>query len=289
MYRVKTVLQSLAGVAVTAMRIIRHPAVLKRNEVPKPVQKKILILGNGPSLRTFLEHKEAHLKDADVFAVNKFCLSDEYASIKPQNYVLVDSDFFLEDTDSSILAMKKSVIEKFETGTNWNMNLFLPNSETSHAFALALEKKNSFIKVYFFNMITIEGPESFKNFMFDKGIGMPFVGNVLIAANMLAIQMGYKRIELYGAEQSIHVQAYVNEEGYVTIGYSYFSGKNDEYIYDYAEAHGERQKYHEYMEHWVNTFKAYHAVASYAKSKNCKIINMTKESYIDAFEKIKHE
>ena len=44
---------------------------------------------------------------------------------------------------------------------------------------------------------------------------------------------------------------------------------------------------HQYLAHWVDTFKAYHQINAYALSRNVKIINATPVSNVDAFEREK--
>ncbi len=285
-YKLKMTLQALGAIVVSLLRIARNPACLKPNAMPSIDQKSIMILGNGPSLKDVLENEQEKLKASDVFAVNKFCLSEAYLTVKPLYYVIIDPDFFLKSKDESLMQMQKDVQQKFEKETTWDMNLFLPQSKISKVYAENIEYINPKIKVYFFNTLTIEGAELFRHKFYNAGIGMPFVGNVLIAANMLAINMGYVNIELYGAEHSIHTQAYVNEKNQVALEYEYFDGSSAEFVFWDDLDPTRPQKYHEFLTHWTRTFSAYHKVQFFAKYKKCHILNMTKDSYIDAFQRV---
>ena len=284
-YKIKILLKDVANIFISLLRIIRNPIALRKNILPINNKNTMLILGNGPSLKEFLETDREDTLDSDIFAVNKFCLSEAYTQVKPTHYILVDSDFFFDDTDSAILEMKKNVLSKFEHETDWDMNLFLPRNDKSQIIAQQIMQHNSKIKVFYFNAYTIDGPSFFRNYMYKRGVGMPFVGNVLVSANILSINMNYKNIKIFGAEQSIHLQGRVNQNNEVVVGYTYFNGHNSDVVLKNDLDPSKPQTYHEFLTHWRDTFASYHLVESYAQYRKCKIINMTEDSYIDAFEK----
>ena len=270
---------------ITLLRIARNPGCLKSNALPKPLNDTIMILGNGPSLKEVLEEQKEKLQSCDLFAVNKFCLSEAYAMVRPLHYIIVDLDFFQDTEDVNLMKMKEDVKRRFKEDTHWKMNLFLPRSDTGKNYAEQLRRNNANISIYFFNILTIAGPDSFRNKLYENGVGMPFVGNVLIAAIMNAINMGYKKIELYGAEHSIHTQAYINDKNQVALEYSYFDGSSAEFVFWDDIDPSKPQTYHQFLTHWTDTFKAYHEIEGYASYKGDKIINCTENSYIDAFER----
>jgi len=284
--KIKNTLSAFEGTIVSLIRILRNPETLKQNELPKIKHKTIRILGNGPSLNDVLESiVEEKTRDYDLIAVNKFCLSTEYEKVKPTHYIVVDPDFFSKHEEESLRQMQQNVQRVFEQETTWRMNLFVPRNEASLTYAEYLRKTNPHIQIYFFNTLTIEGPELLAHKLYSSGVGMPFVGNVLVAANILAINMGYKKIELYGAEQSIHIQAYVNAQNQVCVEYDYFDGSKIEAVFWDDLDPTKPQKYHQFLTHWTDTFKSYHLINAYAESKECRVINMTENSYIDAFER----
>ena len=267
------------------LRIVRNPSVLKTNVLPNAEKNTIKILGNGPSLKDVIAESKQDLKESDLFAVNKFCLSQAYGQLKPTHYIMADPDFFADEGSDEIKKMKEEVRQSFEEKTDWKMNIFVPNSAVAKAYGDKLVQKNPNVSMYYFSPLSIDGPQWFRHWCYERGVGMPFVGNVIVAANILAINMGYAQIELYGAEHSIHTQAYVNDDNQVALEYKYFDGSSAEFVFWDDLDPTKPQKYHQFLTHWTDTFKSYHAIASYAKSRHCKIVNMTKESYIDAFER----
>jgi hypothetical protein len=62
--------------------------------------KKLVLLGNGPSLTSVLNEwkSNGNLNDADVLAVNYFCLDKTLIEIQPKYYVLSDPQFFDKDS-----------------------------------------------------------------------------------------------------------------------------------------------------------------------------------------------
>ena len=281
--KIKKIFNEFFGMSITLIRIVRNANVLKKNKLPKNGNSEIYILGNGPSLTEFLSNDFTSYMNVDFFAVNKFCLSEAYQKIKPKYYVFADPSFFKDTKDESILLMQKNVMKKLVDETDWEMNLFIPIQKDKQSIEAKLTNSN--LKIFYYSPLTVEGPDSVKHMLFDRGIGMPFVGNVLIASLILSIRMGYKKINIVGAEQSIHVQAYVNKTNQVCVEYDYFDGSKIEAVFWDDLDPTKPQKYHEFLRHWTDTFKSYHEVESFAKYKNCKIANMTNNSYIDAFER----
>ena len=61
------------------------------------LKNKLLILGNGPSIKESLDSIIESKEEFEVLAVNKFAISDEFHLIKPRFYFLLDGDFFQFD------------------------------------------------------------------------------------------------------------------------------------------------------------------------------------------------
>ena len=61
-----------------------------------PDSGELFILANGPSLREELDLHAELLAGKSLMCVNQFALSEDYAKIRPQHYVLLDIGFFVE-------------------------------------------------------------------------------------------------------------------------------------------------------------------------------------------------
>ena len=84
------------------------------------------ILGNGPSLNQALADNLGFLKETDIYCVNLFALSTVYASLKPQNYVLLDPAFFMFNEQNDSRQDIKNSFDAIIQQTNWSMRLFVP-------------------------------------------------------------------------------------------------------------------------------------------------------------------
>ncbi|MFW5726411.1 MAG: hypothetical protein ACOCW4_00955, partial [bacterium] len=56
--------------------------------------RECVLLGNGPSLKDFLDNHLDFLQDKAVFAVNNFVRTDAFPKVKPQYYVIVAPDYW---------------------------------------------------------------------------------------------------------------------------------------------------------------------------------------------------
>ena len=63
-------------------------------KIPAPQRAVCAILGNGPSLRQSLENDLDFIRNAELYCVNNFASSPEYALLQPMNYALLDPAFF---------------------------------------------------------------------------------------------------------------------------------------------------------------------------------------------------
>ena len=97
---------------------INYSSLTKKN-------KKALIFGNGPSLNAFL-NQTVKLYNADLFVCNAFAITNNYETLKPENYVLLDPLYF--DFDNKYVKERiNNVIETWDaiiSKTTWRINLY---------------------------------------------------------------------------------------------------------------------------------------------------------------------
>ena len=107
---------------------------------------------------------------------------------------------------------------------------------------------------------------------------MPRPQNISNAAIFCAINSGYKKIYLYGVEHSwlksfdvdpVNHKIYANDSHYY----------KNEYIRYYK-----RGEYCRVLRNQYLTFKSHFMLRDYADSENIKIVNKTKNSFIEAYE-----
>lgn len=244
--------------------------------------QSVSILGNGPSMKDLLHRNVGLLKYSDLVVVNYFANSDGFFFLRPKYYILLDPSFFVKEYGvSSEINAKSNEPLKTKLKDNlklvdWEMILFVPYTSTSKK-AINDFVDNPKIKVEFFYATQINGFECFQNWMYARNQGLPSSKNVLIPAIMLMLNVGYKKIYLYGAEFSWTKTMDVDIDN----GMMFF---NDKHYYSKEEIrYFNKGGYKWWLDSIVKMLDATERVAKYAEKINAVVINRTKGSFIDAF------
>ena len=247
-----------------------------RNHVKYVKSSNVLyVFANGPSLNDDI--KKIDFSKGVFSVVNNFYVSPYFKIIKPQYYIVADPLFFLQNEDVM------NVIKDVE----WEMTLMVPYSMWKRVEILRNIPNNN-VKVIPYHTINYKGFECFRNLLYRKGLSMPKVQNVLVASIFIGINMGYKDIRLFGVDHSWTQTLGVNSMNQVCAV--------DHHFYDTGEVRyspylknpntGEMYYLHELLRYFAQMFESYHLLRKYADYRGCRIINCTKDSFIDAFERI---
>jgi hypothetical protein len=251
---------------------------------PTPQHDTCLILGNGPSLKDSLEKYPEYFQSHDLICVNHFAVSPHYTTLKPRTFVIIDPNFW-----TSRKKVITDALDALKANTAWPINLIVPYSaRNTNNLNDILE--NKFITVRFMNYVVFKGFPSISHFFFRKNLATLQSRNVLIGAVFLGINMGYKRLEIFGADHSWHELVHVNDQNVVMVRMIHFYDDEEKITYlpfgkglEIPDVH----RIDESFDVWARVFRAYHMLKAYAASRNCKIYNASEKSYIDAFERIK--
>ncbi len=254
-------------------------------KLPNPQHQEIVILGNGPSLKEFLSTQFNFLQDKDLMAVNHFADTDAYWQLKPAYYMINVPEFWTDDVDEDVRQKKLRLIQNLIEKTDFPLHLFLGSGAKKSKLWRDIPEKNTHIKLYYINPTPVEGFKSFRFFCYKHLCGMPRPHNVLIPSLMTAINMGYHKIYLLGADHSWLKDLYVAPDNRVFLTQKHF--------YDSQTARPEvmkkmgknQRRLHEILHKFMLSFKAYFDIDDYAKTQGSHIINLTPNSYIDAFER----
>ena len=129
--------------------------------------KNIFILGNGLSLDSNLKDDVELLKSSDVFALNKFCLTDEFLVIKPNRYVLLDPAFHIENTSyDKFTELRESVLASFSKNITWPITLYIPQETDMKEKWSNLTIQNTNITVKYINTGSFSGFKNLKHFLY---------------------------------------------------------------------------------------------------------------------------
>lgn len=232
------------------------------------------ILGNGKSLTDVSLDENANV---DYLVVNRHVLADNYSIIKPKYYVLADPHFFSHPEGLSIL-------QKIYSITKWKMTIFIPyGAEKS-----LKNYSNNLIDVVFYNTTSYAENAPFSAYFYSHQLAMPCVQNVIVAAIMIGILKKYQRIELYGVEHDWLKNLYVGEDNLVYLLNSHFYDKNVQKPKPQKDIqHLDEYPLYRNIMDYARMFESYWEIKQYLKHthSNIKVINKTKNSYIDAFER----
>jgi len=274
---------------ISILKFLRYGSLkYSKGLVPTETQD-IIILGNGPSLKENLEKDMNVLKKTNTFAVNKFCLTPEFHLLKPKYYLLIDPAFYIKkNTSLKFLELQKSIFDAFMQKINWNMTLFIPVRTDMKDDWSNLTMNNNHITTTYINSNNATGFKSVTFALYKYNFAMPITQNVLVGAIFLSLNMGYKNIYLLGAEHSWTEDLRVNNKNQLYICNKHYYGEEDTIFYKGIEQK-EIWKMHEILSAWSKTFMSYFVLRDYAEKVNANIYNLTRDSYIDAFQKAKFE
>lgn len=237
--------------------------------------RPLIILANGPSLNDTIRDDLKALQANDLMAVNFFAVSPVFTQLKPGMYILADPFFFKADGGERLESLHAAL-----AAVDWPMALYVPRAMAGRIPAAI--RNNNNICVQTFNAVGVEGFAAFERVAYRSRRAMPRPRNVLIAALMVAVWSGYRRIYIVGADHSWMQSIYVDDSNHVVSVQPHFY-KDDESerrrVYsEYAGYH-----LHDIVYSFYVAFRSYHRITAFAASRGVTIVNSTPNSYIDAF------
>ena len=255
-------------------------------KLPKAEGDRCIVLANGPSLKKSLEKNPELFKQNPLVCVNTFAVTDEFESLKPRYYVMLDP-FLWDIKNETNLKTFKNLEEK----TTWKLYLLIPKHAMNNPAFQALKNKNSNVILTPFNYTVFKGFPNIAHWFYNKNLAMPQSLNVTITALFLGVNIGYKEIFLVGADHTWHENLHMSYENILHTKVTHFYENDSEiklvpYYISGIPANGTR-KAHEFFDIWSRTFYAYHLINDYAIAHNCSVLNASEVSFIDAFKRIK--
>jgi hypothetical protein len=145
--------------------------------------------------------------------------------------------------------------------------------------------KNGNIDFSFYNPTPIEGIKWIKYRLFRLNLGVPRPHNVLIPGIVIALNIGFKKIFLLGADHSWLKEISVDENNTVLINQKHFYNLESSKAKAMYNKSGGHRKLHELLMKFVYSFEGYFILKGYADRLGATVVNATPESYIDAFER----
>ncbi|MEX1002983.1 MAG: hypothetical protein WDZ35_12770 [Crocinitomicaceae bacterium] len=258
---------------------IRHNKVKKNKE-------EVIILANGPSLKTELEDPGfiKKIKQLDTLCVNHFSSSDYFKVIKPNYYVIAAPELWQKETTEAYQQARLKLFHEMASEVDWNMTLMLPFQAKKVRFWQEILRENKNIQLLYYNITALEGFEGITHYLYRKKLGMPRIHNVLGPSIMNMIWLNYQKIYLVGVDHSWIPLISVTEENVALVGQPHFYDKNVKPEIMNKSSAGSR-KLHEILHKFYLTFKGYFIIKRFSEKRKVQIINLTKNSYIDSFKR----
>ncbi len=285
MYNFLIFLRALGESFITLARVVFMTKFCGKRQVIKK-HKNCLILGNGPSLTKLLDDGFDKIKDKDIVAVNFFWKSDYFAEIKPRFYLINSLNYWNSDFTDYNADGRKQTFKQIAKIVDWKMYLLIP--------AFARRKKawkkelnaNKNIKIIYFNQTPIEGFKWFRNLFLHLNWGMPRPHNVLIPSIKNMIDFNYSEIYIAGADHNWLSEVKVTDDNVVLLKQIHFYDKKND-LNTMPDGRNGVKPLHDVLLKFAYSFRGYHDLKQYAVSKEINVYNVTKGSFIDAFEKVK--
>ena len=283
--QIQNFLVNLGAVISSCIRII---LLAKWNvKLAKPTHSECVILANGPSLSGMIDQYQDFLKGKDLICVNHFPSTEYYSSLNPSLYVTSAPDLWLDQIDAFFVNQSNELFQTMATDTEWNLVFHIPAESRKHKRWQSNLRSNPNIKFVFYNNTPIEGWKWFRHLCFRLQLGMPRPHNVLIPCLTHAINMGYEKIYLWGADHSWLSEIRVDDDNRVLINQKHFYDHQTSVSKPLDKRGVGQRNMPELLTKFVHAFNGYFVLSEYAKSRNTQIYNATPNSFIDAFERIK--
>ena len=248
----------------------------KPTRLPRVDGGRIIIMGNGPSLRHVIDSHSDILKRCDTMAVNFAANDDAFYEIRPKYYILMDPHFFCgRKSDPNV----DSLLQRLEA-VSWPMTLFVP----SHSLPSGFRIEGDNLTVCRVNSVGIDGYRWLREAAYGMKRCMPRPRNVLVAAIMTAIWMGYDRIDIVGADHSWFETLAVDDDNRLVTVQPHFYKDSDSEHRRVAQVYSD-VKLHQFLGSMSVVFNSYHEIASFARRVGVTITNCTPHSFIDAFDR----
>lgn len=239
--------------------------------------ERLIILGNGPSLRDLLDNHLDELQHTPCMAVNFAANTPDFFEVRPGLYTIADPHFYRAVDDENV----KRLISNFER-VDWPMYMFVPREAVKKMRRLVT---NDSIIILPYNAVGVEIWKPIAHMLFDSCLAMPRPRNVLIPSIMIGAWLGFRNIYLAGADHSWTQSLAVAPDNRVITNLPHYYQDNDCEQSRVKAVYSDSRLHDLFLSYYV-AFKSYHEIQSWAMCRNISIFNVTPGSFIDAFPRV---
>ena len=249
--------------------------------------RRLAVLGNGPSLRDELPRLIARREweRTDMMAVNFFALGDELTVVRPQYYVLSDPQFFRRAGHSERV---ENLYRALGERVNWPMTLYVQYYNPEQFDYRAAVGDNPNIRIVPFHTLVFRGVRSVEFWCYRHGLGSGNFGTVVQNGEFIGLLLGYRQIDLYGVDHTLLDGLTVDDRNRLCRTQSHYydsAPAAPEPIFVNATDPPRPYTMHTYLAETAELFRGHEVLRDYARSIGARIINRTRGSMIDAYER----
>jgi len=272
---------------VSEIGIARHKGFISSNRLHLDSPKdKVVVIGNGPSLKRDKLVFEELTNTYDFICVNNFCDDPLYEVIKPKVYVFLDPYFFDDTAHPDWIERREKTFHLINEKTTWPLQIVIPIFGNDKPLKEIIN--NPLVKITKLATKGIKCPSYSGRVqrLYDSGFYGPPPINVLIYAIFAAIKLRYKVVKVCGADLSFHKDVDVDQStNDLIMTFRHFNEPDKVEVLTKNPEKKVKWKMSELLSLSAETFLAHELLNNYAKSKGIQIINASSFSLIDSYER----
>ena len=244
----------------------------------------LAVLGNGPSLAKVLETWEQNedITASDVAVVNFFCNDARFTQIQPEYYVLSDPMFY--DPLCPLWEKGSKVFDALNEKVSWKMILYV-QYKSLQLLDYRKVVKNPNITVVPFHTRLYSGYEKLRFPFYKRGLGSGNHGTVVLNAEFIGLNLGYKKIYMYGIDHTFFDGLTVTDENIVCVesGHFYESKKELKPLLNNYGHKTKNMTMTEFLFEKYFLFKGHEEMKRFAEYTGSTIFNCTQKSLVDVY------
>ncbi len=276
-------LEILFSTIISLLKILKNNVLFsKKFGYEKRYSGKIAILANGPSLKNVLPLLESseEFKDVEFSVHNFFAFTEEFFKIKPKFYALADPMFIMKNHRYEEVC---KLFDVFQNQVDWDMNLYIVFNKK--AFVKFSGITNEHIKIVHINAYVLDSWPRILKWLYYHGYSCPFIGTVLQINIYSAINDGFDEVHIYGADHTMVCNLQVNNNNELCSIVEHFYDNETPQLKPIIRYDGGVYSISEFLLFNGKLFQSHDQLRDYAEFCHSKIINYTKNSMIDSYER----